>query len=215
MCDCRCLIYTKDELYKNNGSLSKTDAIGQFPEIMDLANSDLLIGDGLTQGILGFDCYTDLCADIAQATQQASDYLINNPLATNSNPMANRRYYMQPKWLQLIDNQFLKQTFEYYTLYLYYKFYGASTPSLDGLVKTERVANENDAAGSKMQDADKTAAMANRMAALAQSSLKLFNNTFWNKAKTQYNCFPAPNDCNTCNEHKVENKPRPPKMWVQ
>lgn len=215
MCNCRCDLYSKEELYKNNGALAKTDAIGQFPELMELASSDLLIGDGLEQGILGLDCYTQLCDDIAQATQQASDYLKNNPMATNANPMANRRHYMQSKWLELIDNQFLKQTFEYYCLFLYYKFYGAAVPSIDGVVKIERTANENDAAGSKMQDKNKTDELANRMAAIAKTKLSLFNNTFWNKNKTRYNCFAEPTECNTCNDSTKANKPRPPRFWVQ
>lgn len=186
-CDCGCLVLPYKCLYEKNSNLKKLE-IEKKPEILNAVNSFVLIGDLSTGGLLGEDCFMQLCENIKESYAQAEQYRKDNPSSTN--PETEFWFYLETKWYNLLKNGYFQSMYAAYCLYYYYNSGGAtSETSADGDVIHTRTSTTNDGDGSQninTSDADKKAAT---HLAYARKHAAMFKNLYLQKYISLYPCL--------------------------
>jgi hypothetical protein len=220
-CICGCYVLPPRCL-EDADSRIKANKMYDKPEILNAVNTFVLIGvNGEEGGILGQDCFDELCSDIKQAEAQAAAYREANPERTSDDEMASFYFYMQEKWRRLIQSQYFINMYAAYVVYWYYRQGHADAETTrDGDINHQRGSSQNDNDGSRnisRSDADKRKLNQSTMADAYKSAF-IFN--YMDKYRSDYGCLPqkekvcAKNcnckDCSTGHiKPKRSSRPRP------
>ena len=193
-CACGCHILPPVCLHQQDSRLKRIN-IGEKPEILNSVNTFILIGKA-NNGVLGYDCFNELCAAIKRAQSEADEYAADNPNPARNDPKMDYLYYMPDNWKLLLLNPFFKQMYAAYALYYYYsQGHSDAETTRDGDVQHQRQGNLN--LGDSTKNIDMAAAAKKTASAynMAEGYFATFVNNFWLKNKHRYSCLPPENNC--------------------
>lgn len=192
-CSCGCLILPSSCLRGANRRIQNFKA-DDYPEILEAVNTFVLIGKN-NNGILGIDCFNELCADIKSAQAKADAYIFDNPSATDEK--TEFWYYLAAIWYDLLKNQQFVNMYAAYVVYYYYSMgYADAETTLDGDIKHKRSSSSNQDASENIDQAisGKKSAV---QKAQAEGYQDAFINLYWKNNKSRYACRVKNDVCDT------------------
>lgn len=190
-CEAGCIIVSDSTLIAIDSRI-KPMCLDEKPEIRNYVDLFVLEGNSDVCGCIGENCFSELCAAIIKAQDEANAH-------NDLNPGENKKHleFLEDRWLNLITNRFFKMMYAAYIVFYYYELgYGTSQVTPNGDVKDNSNTNQFAQRGISigLKDAQ---SKANKQLIIAKTALKNFEEKFLDKNRTMYPCLPQ-KKCNYC-----------------